>query len=337
MYYSNSDVRLAEMDVPRVGPGEMLLRIRASGVCGSDVMEWYRRPKAPLVLGHEIAGEVAEVGPGIGKFKRGDRVFATHHVPCNSCRYCLDGHHTVCDTLRTTHFDPGGFAEYVRLPAINVDRGTFLLPDEVSWEEGVFIEPLACVVRGLRQAGMRPGRNVLVVGSGLVGLLHIQLARALGAGRILATDRSRYRMEAAKRFGADAALHAEEDIPRRVRECNGGGLADLVITCAGAPSAIETAVRCVEPGGTILFFAPAGPDYRLPLPFNELWRNEITTTSAYGGAPGDLLQAIELLRAKRVRVEGMVTHRFGLAETQKGFELTARAEDSLKVVIDPQR
>ncbi|HEX9831385.1 MAG TPA: alcohol dehydrogenase catalytic domain-containing protein, partial [Thermodesulfobacteriota bacterium] len=132
MYYNNRDVRLEEMPTPKIGPGELLIRVQASGVCGSDVMEWYRLPKAPLVLGHEISGEVVDVGEGVQRFSKGDRVIATHHVPCNTCYHCLRGNHSACETLRKTHFDPGGFSEYIRAPSINVDRGVFVLPNEVS-------------------------------------------------------------------------------------------------------------------------------------------------------------------------------------------------------------
>src|SRR3989442_1519511 len=172
MYYANDDVRIVELPKPRIGPGEILVRVKASGICGSDVMEWYRKPKAPPVLGHEIAAEVVEVGAGVDAAKVGDRVFVSHHVPCGSCRYCRAGHETVCDTLRTTSFDPGGFAEYVRVPPINVKHGVFPLPREISDDEGTFIEPLACVIRGQRLAGFRPGSTLLVLGSGVAGGSH---------------------------------------------------------------------------------------------------------------------------------------------------------------------
>ena len=159
MYYNNRDVRLEEVPVPKIGPGELLIRTRASGICGSDLMEWYRIKKAPLVLGHEITGEVTEVGEGVKDFKVGDRVFSSHHVPCGRCRYCLSGHQSVCDLLRTTHFDPGGFAEYIRVPKINVELGTLQIPDTMTFDEGSFIEPLACVVRAQRFAGVGSGTN----------------------------------------------------------------------------------------------------------------------------------------------------------------------------------
>ncbi len=338
MWYNNRDVRIEEMPVPLIGAGELLVRIEASGICGSDVMEWYRLDRAPLVLGHEIGGQIVAIGERVERYKEGDRVSAAHHVPCNTCHYCLSGHHTVCDTLRQTNFDPGGFAEYIRLPAINVDRGVFLLPDEVSYEEATFIEPLACVLRGQRLAGIQPGNSVLVIGSGITGLLHVMLARTLGAGRVIATDIKQYRLEEAQRFGADAAIHAEEDLPARLRQMNQGRLADLVIVCTSATSAFTQALKSVERGGTILFFAPTDPGVTIPISINELfWRNDVTLTTSYAGSPADHQTALELIRAGTTPVRRMITHRLGLAETGLGFQLVADAQDSIKVIIEPQR
>jgi L-iditol 2-dehydrogenase len=301
-------------------------------------MEWYRIDRAPLVLGHEVAGMVVAVGAGVTRYKAGDRVALAHHVPCNTCHYCLSGNHTVCDTLRRTNFDPGGFAEYIRVPGINVDRGVFLLPDEMSYEDATFIEPLACILRGQRRAHLSPGNTVLVIGSGIAGLLHIQLARTMGAGRIMATDVNNYRLEAAKRLGADVAVHAGEDMPARLRQFNQGRLADVVIACTGATSAIDQALKSVERGGTVLFFAPTGPGVTIPLSLNELfWRNDITLTTSYAGSPVDYQTALELIRAGAVKVQPMITHRLGLAETGVGFRLVVEAKDSIKVIIEPQR
>jgi L-iditol 2-dehydrogenase len=338
VWYNNQDVRLEERPTPRIGPSELLVKVWASGICGSDVMEWYRLSKAPLVLGHEVAGEIVKVGEGVKKYKEGDRVTAAHHVPCHTCYYCLRGHHTVCDTLRQTNFDPGGFAEYLRLPAINVDRGVFLLPEEVSFEEATFTEPLACVLRGQRQAHLQPGHSVLIIGCGIAGLLHVQLARTLGAGRVVATDIVDYRLKAAQQFGADAVIHAEEDVPTRLRQVNGGHLADLVILCTGATPAVTQALHSVERGGTILFFAPTEPGITIPISVNELfWRNDITLTTSYAGSPANYATALELIRAGRVRVHQMITHRLSLAETGLGFQMVAAAQDSIKVIIEPQR
>src|ERR1035437_3943944 len=175
-WYNNRDVRVEEITVPKIGPGELLLKVEASGICGSDIMEWYRLDRSPLILGHEIGGSIEAVGEGVTRYKVGDRVTAAHHVPCNTCHDCRSGNHTVCETLRRTNFDPGGFAEFLRLPALNVDRGVFLLPGKMSYDEATFIEPLACVLRGQSRAQMKPGKSVIVVGCGIAGLLHIMLA-----------------------------------------------------------------------------------------------------------------------------------------------------------------
>lgn len=337
MYHSNKDVRLEELPKPKIGAGELLVKVVASGICGSDVMEWYRIIKAPHVLGHEITGEVVEVGKGVKRYKVGDRVFVTHHVPCGTCRYCKDGQHTVCETLRTTNFDPGGFAEYVRIPKINVENGTYLLPKEISFEDGTFVEPLACVVRGQRIANVKPGHTVLVIGSGIAGLLHIKLARAIGAGRIIATDINEYRLKAAKKFGADAVINAKEDVPAKLLQLNENRLADRVIVCTGALPAITQALQSVDKGGTILFFAPTKPNVEVPLPFNEIWFKCAAMATSYAAAPEDIKKATELIRTRKVIVGDMITHRLGLVETGEGFKLVAGAKESIKVIIEPQR
>ena len=338
MYYNNHDVRLEEMPVPEIGPGELLLKVEASGLCGSDVMEWYRIQRAPMVLGHEVSGEVVQVGAGVDRYKEGDRMVVTHHVPCNACHWCLNNRHTACATLPQTNFDPGGFSEYLRIPQINVDRGVFPIPDHVPYEEASITEPLACVYRGQKRANLQPGQNVLVLGSGLAGLLHINLARALGAGRIIATDMVDYRLQAARRLGADTAFPATEDVPAWLREANDGRLADLVIVCTGALPALNQALQSVERGGTVLFFAPTEPGVSLPVSINDVFfRNDVTLTTTYAGAPADLATALEMIGSGRVQVGQMISHRLGLAEAGLGFKLTAEAGDSLKVIIQPQK
>ena len=325
MYYNNKDVRVEEIPAPSIGPGELLVKVLASGICGSDVMEWYRIKKAPRVLGHEITGEIVEVGKGVKDYLVGDRVFVSHHVPCNTCHYCLNGFHTACDTLRSTNFDPGGFAEYIRVPKINVDRGLFLLPMEVSFEEGVFVEPLACVLRGQRLAGLRPGRTVFVIGSGMSGLLQIALARASGAGHIIASDIHEYRLKAAQQFGADEAIDAKEATPSLIRRKNHGKLFDLVIVCAGSLSAYKQALETVDRGGTILCFAPIEPGVKFAFPFFDFWNDGITLLPTYGGSPLDITTSIELIRSRRLPVREMITHQLPLEETGLGFKLVAEA------------
>ncbi|MBM3252650.1 MAG: zinc-binding dehydrogenase [Candidatus Omnitrophica bacterium] len=338
MYYSNNDVRLEERPIPKIADNELLIKVEASGICGTDVMEWYRVNRVPLVLGHEIAGVIEETGEDITRYKIGDRVSASHHVPCGNCHYCLNGHPTVCETLRRTNFDPGGFAQYIRLPAINVEYGVYPLPDGISFEEATFIEPLACVLRSQRLAGIKKGQNILIIGSGISGLLHIQMARVNGAKRIITTDIVPYRLDVARRFGADFVFNAKEYTPELLRKINNGFLADLVVLCTGAKQAIEQALRSVGRGGTILFFAASEKDISIPLSINEVfWRNEITLTSSYAGTPKEHLEALELIRTHKINVKDMITHRLPLAKTGLGFKLVSEARESLKVIIEPQK
>jgi L-iditol 2-dehydrogenase len=335
MYYNNNDVRIEEMPVPIINENELLVKVKASGICGSDVMEWYRIKKAPLVLGHEIAGDIVEAGKKVKKYKVGDRIFVSHHVPCDDCHFCLDDKKTLCHALHTTNFYPGGFAEYLCVPEINIKNGVFVLPKEVSYDEGVFIEPLACVVRGLKTAGMKPGLNVLVIGSGISGLLQIKLARAWGANRIIATDIDEYRLTSAKKFGADITINAKENVPEQVKKHNDGKLADLVVILTGATSAVRQGLQSVGPGGTILFFAPTEPGMEIPFPLFDLWNKQIKMVSTYAGSPEDINLAIDLIKTKKVKVTDMISHKLPLTDAAKGFQLVAKAQDSMKVILEP--
>ena len=334
-YYNNHDVRVEEVPVPSIGEDEALVKVMASGICGSDVLEWYRVPKAPRVLGHEATGVISKVGSKVTSVKVGDRVFVSHHVPCNQCRYCQRGNHTACHTLHTTNYYPGGFAQYIQIPKINLEYGIYKLPDSMSFEECTFIEPLACVTRGQRLANLQKDDTLLIIGSGISGILHAQLAKFKGIQNILVADINPYRLELAKKFGAHHALNAKDNLPQKLKEVNDGRLADQVIVCTGATSAAMTALDCVESGGTILFFAVPDPSVKLPVPINQFWRNEITMRTSYGAAPDDLEDSLKFLATGRLNVKDMITHRLSLREVQEGFRLMAEAGQSLKVILEP--
>ena len=336
VYYSNRDIRVETRTVPTIGPGELLMRVCASGVCGSDVMEWYRRPKAPVVLGHEVAGQVVALGAGVERVEVGDRIVATHHVPCMVCHYCLSGRETVCNMLRRTSFDPGGFAEYIRLPRANVERGVLKLPAHVPDDAACMVEPLGCVVRSQHKARFEPGNRTLIVGSGVSGCLHLVAAKAQGAGEIFDSDVRSERLDTAKRLGADVVLDARDDVAGQILGELGRGV-DRVIVCTGASNAIAQALASVDRGGTILFFAPMGPDESFPLPFNQVfWRNDVTLTSSYGAGLRDLGLGLSLISSGRVDVRQLITHCLPLDRLQEAFELMMRGEESLKIVIDPR-
>jgi L-iditol 2-dehydrogenase len=337
VYYNNHDIRIQEMPIPQIGEDEVLLKVMACGICGSDVTEWYRVPKAPKVLGHEATGVVAEAGKNVTQCRVGDRVFVSHHVPCNKCRYCLRGHHTACETLHTTNYYPGGFAQYVRVPRINVEQGVYKLPDDMSFEEGAFIEPLACVIRGQRLASLQKEDTLLIIGGGISGILHAQLAKAKGVRNIIVAGVNQYRLRLVEKFGAFSTIDARLDVPQELKKINEGRLADQVVVCKGAASAALTALECVDKGGTILFFAVPDPTVRIPVPMTEFWRNEITLKTSYGAAPQDLEESLTVLSQKKLNVVEMITHRFGIQQAAEGFRLMAEAGQSLKVILEPNR
>lgn len=321
VYHNNNDIRIEERPKPEIKNGEILVKVKASGICGTDLMEWYRIKKAPRVLGHEMTGEIVESRSN--KFKAGQRVFVSHHVPCYECKYCLSGNHTACETLHKGNYDPGGFSEFVRIPQINVESGTYLLPGNVSYEEGTMIEPLACVVRAQRIIDVREGQTVLVMGCGISGLLNIAMAK-LKKARVIATDINDHRLDRALEFGADEVFNAKEEFDRK---------ADRIIMCTGAMSAFEAAFRYIDKKGIIMLFAI--PNNNFSIPVEDFWRNELAVVSSYGAAPVDLEEALLLIKDKLINVRDMITDRVGLEDICKGFKIAGSRGESLKVVVVP--
>ncbi|TFF84043.1 MAG: alcohol dehydrogenase [Promethearchaeota archaeon] len=341
-YYNNNDIRLDEIPVPNIGSEELLVKVKKSGICGSDILEYYRFAKMKklgvdnLILGHEITGDIVEVGKDVRKYKKGDRVFVSHHVPCFNCHYCREGHHTACELLHNTNFDPGGFAEYVRIPKINIEKkGVYVLDKSVSYEEGVFIEPFGCVCRAQRLAGVSKGQSVLILGSGVSGILHIQLAKLRGAKKVFATDVNDYRLKKAREFGADAVFGANENVAMKVREYNNHLAPDIIIVCTGAVPAANQALDCAGPGSKIVFFAVPEPGVKLEVPINSYWRNEVKIMTSYGAAPEDLQDSYLRILSKSVRVKGLITHRLPFSKALEAFRIVCEAKDSLKVILEP--
>jgi len=319
VYYSASDIRIEERPKPRIGDGEILIKMKRCGICGSDLMEWYRIKKAPRILGHEMVGVIAE--SKAGKYKTGDRVFVSHHVPCNNCKYCNEGNHTACETLHKGNFDPGGFSEYIRVPKVNVDFGTHVLPENVSMDEGTMIEPLACCVRGQRVIDVRPNHVVLIPGAGISGLLNIQIAKLRGA-YVISTDVDDYRLERAKEFGADKVVNAEGNLDVK---------ADRIIMCTGARSAFEKMWYNLDRKGRILTFAIPKED--MIVPSENFWRNEYAMASSYGAAPSDIGESLDLISSGRVKVSGMITDHFSLDDILEGWRAAGKGGRTLKVLI----
>jgi L-iditol 2-dehydrogenase len=332
LYFGNDDVRVVERPVPEIGPNEVLASVMACGICGSDTMKWYREPQTRKLgginTGHEIAGQIVQVGENIRNLRDGQRVVITHHFPCLECAACKDGNETACEAMHRKHIEPGGFSQFVRIFESGLSLGLYPLPDSMGYEEGSLVEPMACVVRSLRKSAPVDRHSILVIGSGLAGLLHIRLARALGAGSICAVDTNEERLAAALQSGADEVRFATDSLP----------IADRVFVCTGAAAAAEQALDSVGRGGYVMFFAADGPDKKLAIPLTRFWNSQPSILFSYGAAPRDMSEALDHLASGRVRVDDLITHRFALNRIGEAFDLVANPRDtSLKIIIEPHR
>lgn len=331
VWYSNRDIRIEKQPLRKPGDHEMMVKVMACGICGSDVVEWYRLPRAPLVQGHELGAVVVATGSAVSRFKPGDRVFIAPKVACLQCKYCRAGHYPQCVSIRERL--PGAFAEYIPVPEALVSHGTYLLPDSLSFDQATFIEPLACVVRAQRIAGVLSGNTVLVLGSGMSGLLQVQLAKQKGC-RVAVTDLDERRLERAAAFGADFIISATANVPEEVEKFF-GGKADAVVLCTGAPAAIDQAWATVDKGGAVVFFAVPGPDKTVSFPINRFWTSEVRILTSYYCGPDDIKESMQLLDDGSIEVASLVTHHFPLDEIGRGFDLVLEGKEAIKVIIEP--
>lgn len=309
----------------------MVVKVHACGICGSDIVEWYRLPRAPLVQGHEIGAEVAVAGSAVERFKAGDRVFIPPKIPCGACVYCANGHYPQCTEVKERL--PGAFAEYVLVPEIFVKQGTYPLPENVTYEQSTFIEPLACAVRAQRLAEVEKERSVLIIGCGMSGLLHVKLAVAKGC-KVIAVDVNPMKLRFAAKAGAAAVIDGAGDVVERLIAEN-GRKADVVFLCSSARQAVDEAWRCVDKGGTVVLFAVPGPEEKVVVPVNDFWMKEITIRTSYYCGPPDIVEAMTLVGSGTITVDDLVTHRLPLGDIVEGFKLVSDGRDSIKVIIKP--
>jgi L-iditol 2-dehydrogenase len=325
-------VSAEEWPRPAIGPGELLLRVRGCGLCGSDIAKIVAADtRAPAVFGHEVVGDVVDVGPHTAGFRAGDRVVAAHHVPCGDCHYCVRGSESMCRAFKESNLDPGGFAEFVRVPAPNVRHATFRVPDHLTDEEATFVEPLACCLRAVERARVQPGDTAVVFGLGSIGCLFVQLLRRAGA-QVVGADPLPARAALAVRLGAHDA-GAPEAAPAAVRAATEGRGADHVVITGGGAAVLPQAAALVRDGGAIHYFAGGGGS-ALPLALATLYHRELTLTATYSSSPATLARAFWLLAAGKVDVAPLMTHRVPLERLGDGVALMQRRE-ALKVYVTP--
>ena len=334
VYYGPNDIRIEERPIPEIGPDEILVEMRACGLCGSDLMDWYLESRAPLVLGHEPAGIIVEAGDEVETFRKGEKVFAHHHVACLTCHYCIHNDYTMCEQFTKTHIIPGGFAEYFKVPAPNLKIDTFKIPDEISFEEATLIEPVACCIRALRKCKIEPGDSVAIIGAGPSGIIHTILAKHFGASQVFISDLVDYRLKAAENAGASVTVNpAREDFAKRVRaETNGRG-ADLVIVTAPSVKAYMEALRVCRKGGAICVFAPTSPNDKIEVSPNRLFFNEIKIIPSYSTSLVETRMAMQLIFKGIIDAKKLITHRFPLERIAEAFKTAKESKECLKIVI----
>jgi len=290
--------------------------------------------KAPLWLGHEPAGIIEKVGSRVTNFKTGDRVFVHHHAPCFDCKYCQKQQYSLCPAWKATNLDPGGMAQYFRVPAINLQGDTLKLPDTFSFEDGALIEPTACVVKSFKRAGFQRGDSMLIIGLGVMGQMHILLGRHYGARTIIGADRVPYRLQKAREFGADYVVDvSSEDLQKQVANITAGKMADIVIVGPHSIEAMQTGLACAGKGGTVLFFTPSAEGEKLNIHPFHLYFNEIDLVFSYSCGPDDTREALQLIEQGVVTAQSLVTHRFPLQEAAQAVAKTVEANTSLKTLV----
>ncbi len=332
--YSFIDIRIEDIPIPDVGPNEALVKVKASGICSGDVMPWYIEKKAPLVIGHEPAGEIIKVGDNVKDFSPGDRVFVHHHAPCMLCSFCSRGDYVQCNEWRTSRIIPGGISEYVLIPETNLKNDTLRIPDSVSYEDAALVEPVACVVKSFKRSGIKSGDTVLMIGLGVMGAIHVMLARHFGAGKIIGADMVDYRLDKTVELGADNIINVSNtSLKEATMSLTEGKGADIVIIGPNSVEAMETGLQCIAPGGTAVLFTPAKPGESLTIDPNHLYFNDINIVTSYSCGPDDTRQSLELIERKIVSAEKLVTHRFPIDRTIDAFRTVAEAKESLKVLI----
>ncbi|KPJ62281.1 MAG: hypothetical protein AMS15_04420 [Planctomycetes bacterium DG_23] len=337
VYYGTGDIRIEDMPLPEIGDEEALVQVKSCGLCGTDLQKYLHGLVEPgVVLGHEVAGNVVEAGEKVSRLGAGDRVIVPHHIPCFVCRFCRHGNHTMCEAFKPTRISPGGFAEFIKVAGPSVSKGMLKIPDEISYDEAALVENTACCLRALEKCRLLPGDCVVVVGAGPAGLIHIQLSRALGAGKVLALDLLDWRLEVAKRMGADVVLNARnDDVVAAVKEETGGLGADVVMVAVGSTKALAQAISLARKGGVVNFFAECPPGSSLKIDPNIIYGSEIILLGSYSSTPLELKSALELIHSGRIDVAGLISHRLKLEELKRAFDLASQRKEALKIIINP--
>ena len=334
---SNSNVEIKNVEKPRVGPGDILVKMRACGICGSDVEKVFGKYGQPSMrLGHEPAGIITEVGSEVSNFVVGDHVFTHHHVACYSdnCHECSHGNETMCKKYYESNLEPCGLADEYIVPEWNVKHGGVLkIPDSMSFEEAAMIEPLACCIRAWQKSRIMNGDSVAILGIGPTGIMHAMLAKLYGFEKIFCLDLNEFRLDFAKKFEATTIHSGNTNALEQIKSETANQGVDVVIVATSSLNALKDAVNFVRKGGTIVMFGVPSKGANVELDMSELYSKGITIVNSYAASDFDTKEALEKISNKQINVSQLITHKYNLQECQEAFVHAKSGDNAMKIII----
>lgn len=334
--YKQNDLKTEDLPIPEISDNEVLIKMLACGLCGTDIQKIRGDSvNKPTVLGHEVVGEIVKKGKNVSKFEIGDRVITAIHVPCFTCHYCNKGHYTICEQFRTNNIDPGGFAEFIRIPKLHLNHLTHKVSNNVTDEEATLIEPIACCLHGLKQADIRPNDSVLIMGAGTIGILHAQLAKIKGANKVIVSDMSEFKLQKALKVGCDYAINIKEkNIIDEVNKITDGQGVDVIVIAAGVSSLVADAVNMVRRAGKIIVFSGFDKNKLVTLDVSRFFKDEISIIGTYSVTPYEFPEALDLLEKRKLNTKEMITHVYPLNKLSEAIDISTNPEQPvLKVII----
>lgn len=340
IYNGKESIEVKDVDTPKVGAGEVLVKVESCAICGTDIRIYFHghhKIKPPHIMGHEVAGSVVETGEGVTESKKGDRIHMVTVVGCGECGLCRQGRPNLCQDLKAMgYYYQGGFAEYILIPKEGVKQGILLpIPEKLSFDEATLAEPLSCCINGQDYLNISSEDTVLIVGAGPIGCMHAGLARLSGAVRVMLADISDERLSLSKKFGADTAINSsKEDLVKRVKDETGGRGADVVITACPSAQIQEQAFQMTAARGRISLFGGLPGGSTITVESNIIHYKEISVYGVFASTPEQYRRALALLACGKIKGGDLITHKFPLEKIQEALEM-AKSGKGLKVIVNP--